>query len=132
MTQYLDASALLTIYLEEEAADRTEAALAADPFWMTGRHTRIEVRRNLARTLRGRALKSARDAFEGDWRRTNIVELDAGLIDRAAAVAEQTNVRTLDALHIAAALTVGVTTFVTLDRRQARAARALGLAVARL
>ena len=48
----------------------------------------------------------------------------------AATIAEATGVRTLDALHLAAAQRVsepGVT-FLTLDLREAQAARALGLA----
>jgi predicted nucleic acid-binding protein len=49
----------------------------------------------------------------------------------AAAIAELTGVRTLDALHLAAAQRVGgaAVPFLTFDVRQAQAARGLGLTV---
>jgi predicted nucleic acid-binding protein len=49
----------------------------------------------------------------------------------AAAIAELTGARTLDALHLAAAQRVGgpAVPFLTFDVRQARAARGLGLTV---
>lgn len=46
-------------------------------------------------------------------------------------IAEQTGVRTLDALHLGAARHLGTAlTFVTFDVRQAQAARTLGFSVA--
>jgi predicted nucleic acid-binding protein len=49
----------------------------------------------------------------------------------AAAIAESTGARTLDALHLAAARRAGgpVVAFLTFDVRQAQAARALGFTV---
>lgn len=49
----------------------------------------------------------------------------------AASIAEQTGVRSLDALHLGAAQRVGrqAITFLTFDLRQAQAARNLGLTV---
>lgn len=52
-------------------------------------------------------------------------------MERAATVAETTGVRSLDAIHLAAAQSAGGTqlTFVTFDLRQAQAARSLGFTV---
>ncbi len=130
--QYVDTSALLKRYVDEPDSDRSETVLLADPEWVTARHTLIETRRNLARLLpsdvaRARAL----EAFAADWERMSQVELDATTCDSAAAIAVSTGARTLDALHIAAALRVGGagSTFVTFDAKQGGAARALGLVV---
>ena len=128
---YLDSSAVLKRYIEEPDSDRAETYLLADDLWVTGRHTRIEVRRNLARLLEGRALEQARESFDDDWQRMQVVALDDVTCDLAADFAEATGARTLDALHLAAASRVGISglTFVTFDLRQAQAARSLGMSV---
>jgi predicted nucleic acid-binding protein len=61
----------------------------------------------------------------------SVVELDEATCETAAPIAELTGVPTLDALHLAAAQRVGgaAVPFLTLDLRQAQAARALGLTV---
>jgi predicted nucleic acid-binding protein len=61
----------------------------------------------------------------------SIIELDAATCELAATIAEQTGVRTLDAMHLGAARRLGTAmTFVTFDVRQAQAARTLGFSVA--
>ena len=131
MTAYVDSSALLKRYLEEPDSDRADELLSADPDPVTGRHTVVEVRRNLGRLLDGSALGEARRAFAADLASFALVELDADTCELAATIAEQTRVRTLDALHLAAAQRVGgpAITFVTFDLRQAQAARSLGFSV---
>lgn len=90
----------------------------------------VEVRRNLARLLPAPAAAAARAAFTADLAAFSLVELDAGTLELAATLAEQTGVRTLDALHLGAAYRLGTTlTFLTFDARQAAAARALGFGV---
>ena len=61
----------------------------------------------------------------------SIVELDEITCETAAAIAELIGVRTLDALHLAAAQRIGgpAVPFLTFDLRQAQAARGLGLTV---
>jgi predicted nucleic acid-binding protein len=128
---YVDSSALLKRYIDEADSDRAESYLLADSQWVTGRHTRIEVRRNLARLLSGRSLETARTTFEADWERTFVVALDDTTCELAAEIAEATGARTLDALHLAAASRIGRVglTFLTFDVRQAQAARSLGMTV---
>jgi len=105
--------------------------LRADRELLTARHTIVEVRRNLARLLSGRALVVARRAFAEDLRAISIIELDETTCESAATIAESTGVRTLDALHLAAAQRVSApgVGFLTFDLRQGQAARALGLTV---
>ena len=131
MTLYVDSSALLKRYVDEPDSDRAVELLTADPTLVTGRHTVVEVRRNLARMLSPTDATAARAAFAADLSSFAIVELDAATCELAATIAEQTSVRTLDALHLGAARRLGThLTFVTFDVRQAQAARSLGFAVA--
>jgi hypothetical protein len=131
MTTYVDSSALLKRYVEEADSDRADELLAADADLVTGRHTVVEVRRSLTLLLERQALVEARRAFAADLDAFALVELDAQTCELAAAVAERTGVRTLDALHLGAAQRVGAhaLAFATFDLRQAQAARTLGLSV---
>jgi len=128
---YVDSSALLKRYIDEPDSEAAEALLRSDPSLLTARHTIVEVRRNLARLLDETDAAAARSAFTQDLRVFSIVELDEVTCETAAAIAELTGVRTLDALHLAAAQRVGgsAVPFLTFDLRQAQAARTLGLIV---
>jgi len=128
---YVDSSALLKRYVEEPESSQCERYLLADPDWLTARVTLVEVRRNLARLLDARALAEARRSFARDWKRTTIVELDEATCVAAAGISEVSGVRSLDALHLAAAGRVGkdALRFLTYDIRLARAAREHGFAV---
>ena len=131
MSTYVDSSALLKRYVEEADSAAADALLRADGALLTARHTIVEVRRNLARLLSGRDLRAARAAFTDDLRSISIIELDDATCESAASIAETTGVRTLDALHLAAAQRISApgVGFLTFDVRQAQAARALGLTV---
>jgi predicted nucleic acid-binding protein len=131
VTLYADSSALLKRYVDEPDSERAVELLASDDELVTGRHTWVEVRRNLARLLDPSAAAAARSALIEDLTAFSVVELDAATCELAATIAEQTGVRTLDALHLGAARRLGTSlTFVTFDVRQAQAARGLGFAVA--
>ena len=131
MSLYVDSSALLKRYVDESDSETAESLLRSDPSLLTARHTIVEVRRNLARLLEEREAAAARSAFLEDLGLLSIVELDEVTCEMAAAIAELTAARTLDALHLAAAQRVGgaAVPFLTFDLRQAQAARGLGLTV---
>ena len=131
MALYADSSALLKRYIEEPDSRVAEAQLLTDPEWFSGRHTFVEIRRNLARMVSDQELVRLRGAFDNDWRRTTVVELDEITCRLAADIGEQTGLRTLDALHLAAAMRLGprTLTFLTFDLRQAQVARQLGFVV---
>ena len=63
MTPYVDSSALLKRYVDEPDSDPAEELLATDRVMVSGRHTIVEVRRNLSRLLT-RRLRLARAARE--------------------------------------------------------------------
>lgn len=130
MTLYVDSSALLKRYVDEPDSDRAVELLTSDSTLVTGRHTIVEVRRNLAQLLSPTDASSARRTFTADLASFAIVEVDAATCELAATIAEQTGVRSLDSLHLGAARRLGTDiSFLTFDVRQATAARALGLAV---
>ena len=131
MSLYVDSSAFLKRYVEEPDSGLADSLLRSDASLLTARHAIVEVRRNLARLLSERDLGAARSAFARDLESFSIVELDEVTCETAAAIAEVTRVRTLDALHLAAAQRVAAPglTFLTFDIRQAQAARSLGLTV---
>ena len=81
--------------------------------------------------IEGGIMAQARAAFLADLGSLSIIELDADTCRTAASIAEASGLRTLDALHLAAAQRVAEPgmRFLTFDLRQARAARALGLEV---
>ena len=129
MTVYVDASAVLKIYLDEPETPIAQLILVGQR-WATGRHTYVEVRRNLARVLDGVPLEESRRRFASDWEQVDVIDIGAHVGEVSAALAERTGLRTLDALHLGAAESVGGSAaFVTFDRRLAAAARSLGWTV---
>lgn len=135
MTLYLDSSIALRVLLDQPGRlatwGRWERAFASE---LLG----LEIRRALDR-LRLRRLLEARDVARL-LERTALIESAIDLVAltrtvlRRAALPLASPVRTLDSLHLTTALMVQERTdaalvFATHDRRQATAARALGLAV---
>jgi predicted nucleic acid-binding protein len=131
VTLYVDSSALLKRYVAEADSAAADAHLASDLSLVTSRHTVVEVRRNLVRLLDTDAAAEAKADFLQDIQAFALVELDAATCESAATIAELLGVRTLDALHLAAAQRVGgaALPFLTYDIRQAQAARSLGFIV---
>jgi len=126
---YVDASALLKVYVEESESVEARRLLVDPTTWTTGRHTVVEVRRNLARVLTGPSLERIRTWFEDHWVDVTVVELNELVCNRAAELAELTGVRTMDALHLGAAEQAGAPEglpIVTFDRGMRAAAHSLG------
>lgn len=71
----------------------------------------------------------AERALRREWPAFGVVEVDAGLVEHAAALALEHGLRSLDALHLAAALVLGSggVVMATWDRRLHAAAATEGL-----
>lgn len=138
---YVDTSALAKWYLPESGSDAVESWIrSAAPIGVSGL-TLVELRSLLARRRRERTIG------EGDEMRVlAAVEMDLhagharrlpwsgeGAFDTAAALIARcvAPLRTLDALHLVAALDSGASVFATADRAQADAAVELGFDVVR-
>jgi predicted nucleic acid-binding protein len=117
-----------------------EQAISSRPrLWFTPLHKAEWVhaieqhvfRRQMSRqTAYGVYTDFERDASEGFWTET---PLPANVFERAIEIARtyvaQTGTRTLDTLHVAAALELRAERFWTFDDRQAKLAKAVGLKV---
>jgi predicted nucleic acid-binding protein len=129
VTAYVDASAVLKLYLDEPDSDVARAILRDDPRWISVCITTIEVRRNLRRLLDDESFTQARAVFELDWSEAQSLAIDDESAARAAGLAERTGARSLDAIHLEGAARAGAEDglpIVTFDSRLAHAARTLG------
>lgn len=129
MSTYLDSSVFLRRYLREsvDAAVPPEFGDVDRP--TSCRIVQVEVLRRLGHLSSAveRSLGQALFRFEFDH--CEVVEIDDALCTSAGDIAARHSMRSLDALHLAAALRADCSEFVTGDRRQAVAARSLGMAV---
>lgn len=131
MTLYVDSSALIKRYIDEEDSELAEATLLGDTEWVTAQITFVEVRLAIHRRLDEAGRQTATEAFERDWHRTLVVSLDDATCRRAVELSVPTGARSLDSLHLAAAERAGGRSMpiVTFDVRLGQAARALSFAV---
>jgi predicted nucleic acid-binding protein len=123
---YLDASALVKRYVDEEGSDVVLDAMWGRDTWSMCRIGFVETMRAVARAGGPEDVKRAmRDWTIG----CDVVELDRDLAEHAALLAIASGLRALDALHLAAALSLPVECliFATWDARLHRAAREHGL-----
>lgn len=138
---YVDTSALAKWYLNEPGSDEFEAYIRRRPGAIVSRLAAVELRCLLARRRRAGDIAPEIEAeayrlFERDVGRGH---LDLRPLDDAHAVAaldlldgrlRHHPLRTLDALHLAAALAASAAVIATADRVMGRAAADLGLDVA--
>ena len=124
---YLDSSALMKLIRAEDETVPLREWLAARPLVpvVTSELGRVEILR-AARRVGGVAEGEAR-AVTGD---VDLVPLDRGVQDLACTIGGS-DLRTLDALHLASAMLLAeeITAFVAYDQRLADAAKVAGLAV---
>jgi uncharacterized protein len=122
---YLDASAFVKLVLPEAESAALDAALEAWPRKSSSALLEVEGPR-AARRTNPLAYDAARALIGG----MELVEIDAD-IRRAAAVLEDPGLRSLDAIHLATALSLGdrCGAFFAYDERLIAAARAHGLSV---
>ena len=138
MITYFDTSVLMKLFLTDEAG-----ATAASEIWLATDSAicveigYVEVRAALAAASRAKRLsaarfKEAKVLFENIWSQVEVVQVDESLVRTAADLAESDGLRGYDAMHLAAAIRVGVDTFAAADSALIRAAVKHKLAVAEL
>jgi len=126
---YLDTSALAKRYLAESGSDAVRRLMDDDESWAASMLARTEMSIVLCRAI-GHMPSAEHQRLADDWDRFTVVPLDAQCLTDAASIGCRHRVRTSDAIHLAAALRVPTVTFLSFDRRQLAAARALGLVMA--
>ena len=125
---YLDSSAVVKLVLEEPETDALVAWLSDWPDRLTSALTDVEMARTLRRRQSGPVAVARARAVLGTMTR---LRLDTAMLERAAAFKDPL-LRSLDAIHLGAALSIGdyPEAFVTYDERLVAAARRLKMKVA--
>ena len=131
MTLALDTSALLGRYLSGPHRALILDAMAADPLWCASALARAEALGMVDRVCDVPADGDAvRRALRDDWERIHVVPIDQRCLDRAAELGRTQPLRTVDALHLAAADRLPrPVRFATFDPAQIPVALALGFDV---
>lgn len=122
---YLDASALVKRYVEEDGSEVVLRAMDDASAWSICRIGLVDTVRAVALAGGQKLVKKV----ESDWLAFDVVEVDRELAEHAAQLALSTELRSLDALHLAAALVLRAEdlTIATWGTRLHRAARDQGL-----
>lgn len=140
---YADPSALLKLYIHEPESAAMSVWRARTPGALPlSEHGRLEIVNGIClaafrEAISAEALHDALASFDEDVAEGRYVSADVSwraALRRAADIARThtpaIGCRSLDVLHVATALELGLREFVTFDRRQQRLARAVGLKVA--
>ena len=124
---YLDASALVKRYVAEPGSEIVRDAMGRADEWFMCRVGFVETVRAVGLSAGSAAASTVRE----EWPAFGVIEADQRLVEEAAELAIERELRSLDALHLAAALTLPSEDLLvaTWDRRLHRAAAAEGLAL---
>lgn len=131
MMLFLDTSALIKRYVEEDGTALVLRRMSEDPEWVVSAVARTEAEITLCRLgFDAPAHAAATSRLAADWEHCHVVPVDPACLVRAAELGCRHDIRTLDALHLAAVDRLPQPlVMLTFDRRQADAARAMGLTV---
>jgi uncharacterized protein len=123
---YIDSSALVKLIVQEPETAALEADLANRDGLLTSRLALLECRRAARHVPHRRVLQTVDAVLEALY----LLDITPVILDAAAAL-DPPSLRSLDAIHVATALSIGEPRLdvITYDTRCAEAARAHGLTV---
>lgn len=126
---YLDSSAILKTLLSEEGSAELCALLREWPEHVSSALARVEVRRVLRRATPPLP-RNAIERGEQSLRRVTLIGIDDAILNTASLL-EPPALRSMDAIHLATALSMqgNLQALITYDRRMAEAASQAGLTV---
>jgi uncharacterized protein len=137
---YFDTNALLKLIREDGQSGALGAFIDARPAtrWFSAEIARAELARTVRRVNhddRGRLIDEQRlraelSYAERIWERLDLIAVSTRILTAAGAI-EQPFLRTLDAIHLAAAVSLrtSLSAFITYDKKLAAAAQEIGLPV---
>lgn len=131
MSVFLDSTALLARYLEGPARAVVVESMAQDPVWCASALALTEALMLVDRLGDdpGRS-DELRRSIRDDWARLHVVPVDQRCLDTAADLGRRHPIRTVDAIHLAAAQRLpSPLTYLTFDPAQIPVALSLGFSV---
>ncbi len=134
MRLFLDASAFLKHYIDEPGSSRVRHFLGEADELVLSVIVWPEILSALNRLRRERVLDDedyavVKARFQRDLANAIVVALTVEVLQETTRCLERAPLRASDAIHVASALEAGAGLFVSADRRQCEAAKALGLTV---
>jgi predicted nucleic acid-binding protein len=128
---FLDTSALLKRYVDEDGTSTVVAAMAGDHVWVASALARAETEVAIGRLpVDGDENVIRQRRFGEDWEHFRVVPVDVECLRLAAFIAAERPVSMLAAIHVAAAERLPRPfRFLTFDPHRAAAARAMGFDV---
>ena len=136
---FVDTSALIKRYITEANSDEFDAFFMAHTPLAISRLTLVEMRCTLAQRRRNNEITALLEEQAMDEVRTDIQDgalivhpINDDQVVHALHLIEQLAplpLRTLDALHLSAAIRINARKFATADKNQAEAAKSLGLTI---
>ena len=136
---YLDSSALVKRYLEEDGTDVIQSLLRETEVFATSKLTYPEIlsafrKKHRVGEMKRKTLEAVTDKFENDWEKIFVIEFHNELLQGVKKLIEKYPLRGADALHLASALWLDDTlkmglTFVASDIGLLNAARSEALKI---
>lgn len=129
---FIDSSALVKRYVREAGSDLVARVMDDDPGWAASELALAETRLALCRRGKeGHPRERVQRRLLQDWDRFVTVPVDSACLVASVDIGCRWTVRTLDAIHLAAATRIPGARFLSFDERQNEAAAHLGLDVVR-
>jgi predicted nucleic acid-binding protein len=140
LSTYADSSFFVSLYVSDRHSQEVKSRIARHPqLWFTPLHLAEWTHAIEQHVFRG-AMSTAtarqtyqdfeRDREAGLWLEVDLPEeAIVNCVDLARKYVSRTGTRTLDTLHVAAAIELGAKDFWTFDERQAKLAKAAGLKI---
>lgn len=124
---YLDSSAIVKLVIREPESEALVALLADWPERVSSELARVEVMRAAWRAEAGEGVLARAEEVLG---RIGLIHVDSGVLESSAGF-DHSRLRTLGAIHVATALSVGgdLGAMVAYDERVASASKAAGIKV---
>jgi predicted nucleic acid-binding protein len=122
---YLDSSALVKRYVDEQGSTAVRRRMGAADAWVVSQLTFVE----MLRVIPNRSEAAGRARAE--WPRFDVIAISPAVCEAAVGLAERHRLRSLDAIQLASAIAVGpaLLDLATWDRRLHAAALAEGFEV---